>query len=689
MYYTYPHYLSKLITDRISSDGVCPSVALLTGEARSLLSLLYNCRSLLYLVMLRFNTSYYLPVIAIIAFIILCTSCLSDMKIPSGDNNDSEVAVVYSTEYIEDADSYLFSNGYALSVFEESNTENFRLFIDSLDFSTGNWIEEKAMAVLCDQSFRPLVIIDQNNNLFEFEYSDNNTFTLKVTDSNQVESVYHDINIQEYLQSKITKSNEILSNIGNTLNIIDIAMTVANRGDLTLNIASMIVPSLFPEGLPSSFAGLGMSTIGAYFAKGALGYAGLAVSYFQVIDDLKEWKVRDLIGDIEPFIYSVEPLDQNNVNLQIHFNGDFMLNRKESAVYRINYWKELNGKRVGNIYSTNMQEAEYGFTTETLFLDTAGNYCFQVVVYPVSYTVSGFLMTFYNVESNIAHLNLSPLYLKNCSVNDDYFFEDGFVQYNINLELSYLSDQDEFILSNYDEYGVYGVNGDGSKEYFPVKENGGLEFKLALVADKNKFDINYSDYEAICSAYPIGVYVKDGFGIITCYDEQPVELLYDRRPSVSITDFVQGETVPYSDEDGRDLRTYVNYEIVLDGALFVDEIFEYNVGSFENPGKKVLDIKLSDDSYSYNGSYLYYSEYSTNEPAYTYIGISVNGQEIFSSNCIYCDWPAGRFSLVQGQLMSKCFSSSASAKSGYSLLEHVVMKNNRRTPRDVFSLIKD
>ena len=603
---------------------------------------------------------HFVQIIFVVCFSV--NSCISNEDLTTNNTKESDLKVVFSTDFIDNADSYLFSNGYALSVFND-NTDGYKLFIDSLDFELNMWVKEKSMAIYCDSSLKPFIVTDCNGCIFEFTYSQDGMFDLKVIDIDDSVNTYENIPISYDSSSSITKSSpDYFKDLDNTLNIVNIAMSVSDRKELITELVSdFFTDKVIPDGLPNSFADLGLSSIGAYFNKNAMGYAGLALSYFELLDDVIDWRLQELIGCIEPFISSVSMSDNHNVDVRINFRGNFQEGQNEIAYYHINYWKEVGGKQVGKIYRTSPQEVGYGFTTETVPMTSGGTYAFKVVVYPVSFVNSYFMSNNYSYSSNIYRFDVPPIYINNLKIiNEDLIYNGEYLETEIAIELEFLSDTDENILSNYSEYGIYGVNSDGSKSFFSVQDNVGLGFILTLRLLKEDFNIDYNIFKAICDKTKIGVYVKDNYGIINYYNEQPIEVVYDKKPSILISNFAQGITVPYYDEDGRDLKTYVDIEFNITGALFIDAIFEYNVGTFDFEGMLVrnnLDFTLSDNNiYNYTNSYNYFSSYDEDiDPAYTYYGVSVNGNDILSSKYVCCNWMNGTFYLLGGAMQQKSF----------------------------------
>lgn len=129
---------------------------------------------------------------------------------------------------------------------------------------------------------------------------------------------------------------------------------------------------------------------------------------------------------------------------------------------------------------------------------------------------------------------------------------------------------------------------------------------------------------------------------------QEVEFVYDDKPTIYFTDFVLGETEPYSDEDGRDLKTHYTNEFSVRGSLFADEIFIHRKGNVDNSSKQPLayDFIGDYDGYRRNGFFNYWSKYEKPvSNGYIYLGITANGTDYYSSNYILVDWNNRSFTL--------------------------------------------
>ena len=168
-------------------------------------------------------------------------------------------------------------------------------------------------------------------------------------------------------------------------------------------------------------------------------------------------------------------------------------------------------------------------------------------------------------------------------------------------------------------------------------------------------EIDYSNYIAMGYLNSVGVAIKrkdaeTGVSYWEYGESKDYKLVYNKKPSISLTNVVQGETLSMTpDAAGRDMRTLYIYEYEISGALFVDEMFRYliNLAGFDENGGKIpynyensSDGNIMDgisDGKSSNGmAFTYWSdpEKCDQSNAYIYFGINCQGRDILSANCI-------------------------------------------------------
>ncbi len=589
----------------------------------------------------------YLPFAILLNIIIAFTSC----SIEEDYNNDTPIGdsekkdVILSKDYIKGADTFLYSNGVAMSVATDSvgNEMCYRIFIDSLDFNNNEWVEEKALIVYCDSNYRPIYAGNLNGNLMQFFYSDKNTFSVTIFREGNEIAELPDIQMPDDFTVKVRAARDAsVSDINTALSVLGLLQDAMTTNDmaLALDIGSILVPEALPElvsenwsGLVNEGASLFLSYLGTHFSKAVSGYIGLMLTGIETVNAAKDWVVREYIGDITPKITFIELEGQSSVNIRVEFEGSgFASNMKEAPFYRIIYWKEQNGVLIEE-YKTDSKVAKYGFNIDNIPLNSTGVYAFQVIVYPGLFENLDFLMRYYSYHSNIARIKIPPLYLTYLEQDHNYkaTYKDGAVVASIKAAIDYQSEQDEVVLSYYNDYGIYIKNGDRELDLYSAKENGGNEYNITLHVPKESFTLNYNDYIAISDDIRIGVYTIDGYGIREYYDERTLQVIYDERPSITLQNVQLISTGPYSDNDKWDTKSNYVFSYELAGSLFIDGLYYSSFGTFWDTQFN-REIRNYSDGLNRYGSGILYNWGDTYLSTYYGIYAIVNGKEIAPNN---------------------------------------------------------
>lgn len=541
-----------------------------------------------------------------------------------------EVKVFYLPNYIEGTETYFFSNGCVVNISEDS-INGYTVFVDSLDFKANKWDEDKALAIYCDSLFRPIMTVT-NKGRTQFSYDDiGNTINVRAIDSYgdiyELQGVFMEnlsASTRSYVRKRAsteeTEMTRLYNGAKNALEIVNLVRYASQRDMNNMNkIYGVLAPHLFPDGIPKDVGQIIKDGIDTYLEKRifgkALGIAGLLLDYVQLLSDLRDWIVKQEIGDITPRITNLEQVDNGSVDLRIEFSGDgFLTSTNDTPLFHINYWQEVDGRKVGFTHSTSSQNANYGFRMERISNLNGGNWAFQVIVYPSRFSVSNFLVANYNYRSNIMRIDMGRIYISELSQTSDYY-SDNTVTLSMRALLKYQSDEDEVILSAYNDYGLYVKRGNKTPELYSVKQNGGLEFYVNFEYTKNELDFNYNLYKATPKEdIKFGVYTINGYGLRNYYDEQSVEMSYNKAPkaetggliSVGITDAV--------------------VKCSYNGCAFWDVLcgIEYGFGNIKERGIVVAEydgeqeIHLTDltpdKTYSYRAYYEKYGERKYGEP---------------------------------------------------------------------------
>lgn len=89
---------------------------------------------------------------------------------------EMEVGFICDSNYVEGVESYLFTNGLAMSVSSDSMSGYFVL-IDSLDLAEAAWTESKRISVHLDSLYRPILAVSVDSKML-FNYESDETFSV-------------------------------------------------------------------------------------------------------------------------------------------------------------------------------------------------------------------------------------------------------------------------------------------------------------------------------------------------------------------------------------------------------------------------------------------------------------------------------------------------------------------------------
>lgn len=589
--------------------------------------------------------------------VILFFSC-KEKEYFTGDDNKNEPSTsveedlqfILVTDYVKDSQTFLLSNGIALNVLEDSVGNGYYLYADSLDFNTGEWSEEKSIAVWCDSDYRPICATNSQNDKIQFFYSDEHTFSLKITDRNNQTKEYTNLPLpasSRNMQSRVSTGGVDIAGLNYGLGVLDLAMSTAmeDKVGIVSGLISMILPELVPEGIPSDFVSLGLASVSAYFFKGMTSYVGLALSYAQLLSDIRYWVVRQEIGDITPTISLLTLKDRHSVYVGFHLYGTgFSSNTKDFPYYHIKYWQEIDGVKVGQTYKTDFKKAEEGTWTELVSDLYSGTYAFQVFVYPSSYSHSDFLMDVYSFKSNIMRIEVLPLYLSEIE-QEDITFASGEATSSMKVSIGTLSESDKAALVQYSDYGIFAKRKKQNPELHSIKGKENTPLQIGINIPKKDFTIDYNTYTATTNSVTLGAYVVSKDGTQSLYDEQNVKIIYDKKPYIKFKDLVQGEVKFYFSDEYNELcmTTTCEYWEEISGALFMDATFDYNGPDCNPPGKLDFTINTSPaDGTFYNKRLL---DGPTSNGIYynntDWMGFTINGQDFMSDNYLERNWTTG------------------------------------------------
>ena len=524
-----------------------------------------------------------------------------------------EVGAICTPTYVDGADTYLFTNGLAMSVIRDS-LSGYCVLIDSLDLKESVWSESKRVSLYMDSLYRPIVVIGADSKL-SFDYNSDDSFSVT---SYAADGTSKNIDIA-YGQRATTRASAEPSGLGGLCNGLDILGIVqdafGNNGFGHINALTNLLTKALPEGLPQDFASLAVSGVllhpavaeflvsrFGYVAGGPLGWAALLATSFKTVEDFFAWLVEQKIGDCTPRITSVTLEGENSVDVRVEFVGaGFSSAHEDTPMYYIQYWQEVDGKRVGQNKSTVHKEAKYGFCTEHISGLTGGKYAFQVILYPSSfYTLRNVL----NFSSNVMHAEIAPLYLSEVAQKDASYY-NRLLTFSMKALTAYQSEGDRVVLSYYDEYGVYVQRDSRAKELYSSKANMGNEYYINLDFKKSDMNIETVEFKATPKeSIKFGVYTKDGYGIVKYYDEQVPEISYTDAPKAHTGETVSVEkteaTVECEFEDCLFWTTLRGVEYFTDGTTDVETL---DSGKEDGThGFHLTDLK-SNTTYKYRAYY--------------------------------------------------------------------------------------
>ena len=429
--------------------------------------------------------------------------------------------VFYIPDYIKGTDTYFFSNGCTINISRDS-INGFFIIIDSLDFKSNQWDEEKALALYCDSYFRPIMAVtkkgktqflyDDINNIINVRSIDldGNIYELFGINMKNVNSAYYN------MRRASTDENKLLDGAINALDIVNIVRSISQR-DMN-SIYEVLAPRLIPDGIPKDIVLILKDGIETYLEKKivnkALGLVGVVLDYVQLISDLRDWIVKLEIGDVTPKITNLEQTGNSLISLRIDFSGEgFLTSTNDIPCFHVNYWQEVEGRRVGNIFRTPSKDAKYGYLTESITNLKGGDWAFQVIVYPQKFSFNDFLIDNYNFRSNIMHSDIGRLYISEITQIKDYY-ADNKVTISVRALLKYLTDEDKVILSAFDDYGLYIKQGNKAPELCSFKQNGSLDYFENFDFTKDEMYIDFNTYSANPKEdIKFGVYTINGFGL--------------------------------------------------------------------------------------------------------------------------------------------------------------------------------
>lgn len=217
------------------------------------------------------------------------------------------------------------------------------------------------------------------------------------------------------------------------------------------------------------------------------------------------------------------------------------------------------------------------------------------------------------------------------------YYDDGYVHYRMYAEM----DRSLLHYANGKECGIYVKLLDGKYiQYLPCTESG-EEFSLTASVPKSLFTLYPGLHNSYAStnAMEFGVYIKSGGSYQILYSEQFYGFEYTRQPAIKIT-YLDQKSDEYYYEDGYDRKADYEYNYVVSGALFMNDLRTCYVGNWASEDYYHEDI--ADATYSRSTGILYnettdqvnYIQFKATLCDYTEI-VSSNSMafDIYGGNC--------------------------------------------------------
>lgn len=567
--------------------------------------------------------------------IVLFASCDKSEDIFESENNSNENwEFAYAENYIEGLDAIYNKEGY-IALFGKRNVpiqfdsignitsnEERILYIAQIN-ENGNINNTDATVVVVDSTYFPTRIVGNGINA-----------VISRIDNNHCNCLVFDYTVDEWKEFKNiefsqnntdkeihTRAMSTAGSNGFTLTTAINALSLLDNvgGALTKTGLAKLAPGIgiFGDVLSSvglDEIGLGITvTIGGLHGAVAGGIGYLSSKY----DKLKKRFFCDDDKNIKISIENIQQIDRKTVEINYNVEG---LNEHGLA-------------NSGLFFSLLYVD---GLTREVIILPVKNGYNKKILADMKSGTYEVDLNLISNeyplckyTTKPIIEFNVFDLELFKYEIEENPLYRNGAVNFKMNVFLK----GNEDALKNVQQFGYY-IKYANVIDYKQVKslssifESTPLTHELSIPRDG--FSSNYSTFEAKLSIdYHIGAYVVLNNGNIVHLDEETIEgLVYNRKPSFTISNIVVTDRGPYSDDLGRD--SYMSYTVdyTVDGGLFVSEIYEKYGENWTSSGAEYLIFNEFDDNTTstHGGTIKYYSK-STKVAPISFFAILINGDK--------------------------------------------------------------
>lgn len=597
---------------------------------------------------------------------ILFTSCDQLEDIFGNESNfKGNGNYAFVEDYVGDLDAVLSPDGYVclfgIDTREEVEGEyNKIFFITKADYETGEISSSDEICVVVDSIGMPNIISMENYNVYISNIT-NSTFDCIITEEGKENIELKKLPLpkqESYSIKNATRSiassdaiplyglNNLIDDIGNAQAMQAIITAATNKEKLSAGIGA-IGTVLGGE------AGLTLGGISDALT-GSLRNSYLALAGYMWSENQKF--ILNHIGPWHISIESVEQTERNTCLVGYTIDGIWDDCEGKPRVY-LNCQNSDKNKHTGKVeQALELGYAVNGYHEVEIKNLKAGYYLIEMRLYDECHKVTNLsIRTYPPILLQMADLELSKY-----EIEENPLYKNGAVNFKMNIFLGGNEDG----LKDIQQFGYYTKYANAIPDYKEVKnlssifESTPLTYELSIPRYGFSYEtINYTTFEAKPSVdYYIGVYVVLKNGNIVHLDEEIIEgLVYNRKPSFTISNIVVTDRGPYSDGDsGYD--SYMSYMVdyTVDGGLFVNQVYGKYGENWTSAGSEYLIFDEYNDKtkVTNKGTINYSSKYTGVSPISFYAVLKNGNKHQFSQGMTF---QGGSLS-INGGTRSRSFS---------------------------------
>lgn len=540
-------------------------------------------------------------------------------------------------DYVENFDAVLSPDGHVCLFGVDTRDEvegeyNKIFFITKANYETGEISSSDEICVVVDSIGMPNIISMEGYNVYISNIT-NSTFDCIITEEGKENIELKNLPLpkqESYSIKNATRSiassdaiplyglDNLIDDIGKVQAMQAIITAATNKEKLSAGIGA-IGTVLGGE------AGLTLGGISDALT-GSLRNSYLALAGYMWSENQKF--ILNHIGPWHISIESVEQTDRNTCLVGYTIDGIWDDCEGKPRVY-LNCQNSDKNKHTGKVeQALELGYAVNGYHEVEIKNLKAGYYLIEMRLYDECHKVTNLsIRTYPPILLQMADLELSKY-----EIEENPLYKNGAVNFKMNIFLKGNEDG----LKDIQQFGYYikyanAINYKEVKNLSSIFESTPLTYELSIPRDGFSDEtINYTTFEAKPSIdYYIGVYVVLKNGNIVHFDEETIEgLVYDRKPSFTISNIVVTDRGPYSDGTGRD--SYMSYTVdySVDGGLFVSEIYEKYGEHWTSSGAEYLVFNEFDDNTTKTrGGTINYDSENTKASPISFFAILKNGNK--------------------------------------------------------------